>query len=398
MHESFRSEISPEEIIPQPVTETFKRLEIGRDFTPIYESPRVPKIFNPEQYLVFFDPTQNEVELQAEPPHYRTVTFEDAMIPLIRQDIKGHQTNEVRFAVNVKGVGWLRPSMEGDRTRFHTQERLVKDRAYDRKNLGFMTKDEGMRAVVNSEKLMRCSVDSEVIWYLANLGGVPYRGKRVPIRKLIENGVIADKEYVIMARLLKTNNRLGEIRQRPEVLEKGLAAYGKHAKYNLEFDTEHLPPQEVHHIYLEYLMNTLGKNSARLINNDLVHNQIHGRNITLMGELVDTVSIESAELPYWLTLGYDDLRQMIVSANEFYKEYAELGLTKENIHTVLRWYADSFAANLSIDTRRAFEKAHDRDLVGLVYDFTRTFADQGNNPPTKRNMKKWADMDKYIQG
>lgn len=395
MKETFSPEVA--EATPQPVTETFTRLEIGRDFSPVYASPRVPKIFNPEQYLVFFDPTQNELALQAEPPHYRTVTFEDEVIPIVKQDIKGQQTNEVQFVVNVKGVGWLRPSMEGDRARFHTQDRLVKDNAYDQKNLGFMAKSEAMRAIPNSEKLMRCGIDSEVIWYVANLEGIPYGGKRVPIRRLIEDGVIADQEYAIMTRLLKTNNRLGELRQRPEILEKALAAYSKHAKYNLEFDTEHLPPQEVHRIYLEYLMNTLGKNSARLINNDLTHNQIHGRNITLMGELVDTVSVQSVELPYWLTESYDDFRQMIVTANEFYNEYAELGLTRVDNYTALNWYCDSFVASLSMDTRQAFEKAHGRDLVELVYDFTRTFADQGTNPPTKRNMKKWADMDNYLQ-
>lgn len=397
MKESFRSELPPEENSPQPVTETFRKLEIGRDFTPAYESPRVPKVFNPEQYLVFFDPTQAEVALQVEPPHYRTITFENEIVPIVTQDVNGKQTNEVRFAVNVKGVGWLRPSMEGDRTRFHTQERLVKDHAYDPKILGFMEKDEAMLAIPNSEKLMRCGVDSEVVWYVANLGSIPYRGNRVPIRQLIDNGTIADKEYAIMARLLKVNSRMGELSQRPEVLEKALTAYGKHAQYNLELNTQHLRPEEVRHIYLEYLMNTLGKNSARLINNGLVHNQIHGRNITLMGELVDTVSIQSAELPYWLTESYDDFRQMIVSANEFYKEYSELGFTKESNHEVLKWYCDSFGANLSLDTRHAFEKAHGRDLVTLAYDFTRTFADQGTNPPTKRNMKKWADMDNYLR-
>lgn len=393
MKETFRPE--PTEILPQPVTETFQRLEAARDYTPLYQSARVPKVFDPAEYQVFFDPTQNELELQAEPPHYRTITFDDVLIPITKQDIRGQYTNEVRFAVNVKGVGWLRPSMEGDRTRFHTQERLVKDDSYDRKNLGFMSKDEALFAAANSEKLMRHNVDTEVIWYMATLQTIPFRGEKVPIRTLIENNVIANNEYVLMTRLLKTNSRVGEVRQRPEVLEKALTTYKKHMQYNLGRTLEHAQPQDLHHEYLEYLISTLGKNSANLLNGGLAHNQIHGRNITLAGEVVDTNAVSLIELSSWLTQGYDDFRQMMVTAYEFYKEYAELGLTKETPQTVLRWYANAFVANISRTTRHTFEKMHGRDLGALTYDFARSVASQ-NHPPTRRVMQSWKDMTDYL--
>lgn len=383
------------ETLPEPVTETFQKLEKGRDYTPIYTNARIPSIFKPEEYLIFFDPTQNELALQAEPPHYRTITFEDKKIPVVMEDDRGHTTNEIRFAVNVKGVGWLRPSMEGDRMRFHTQKRLVKDNATDRKNLGFMTRAEASFAVNNSETLIRHGIDTEVIWNVAALETIPFQGRHVPLTQLIDNGIIDDNKYVITTRLLKTNNRTGELQRRPEILEKAFNAYKNDMRYNLNTPVDHLPPSEIHHAYLRNLMGTLGKNLARLINANLAHNQLHGRNITLAGEIVDTVSVQTIDLPHWLVQGYDDFRQMIVTAYEFYKEYHRLGLTKETPQTVLQWYSTGFAANLSRTTRRSFEQAHGKDLVALTFDFARTIAGQ-NNPPTKRSMQTWQNMMDYI--
>lgn len=386
---------SPESSL-EPVVETFRTLEKNRDYTPLYESARVPAECSPDKYVVFFDPTQTEVALQIEPPHYRTITFENQTIPVAIRGGRGQLTNEVRFAVNVKGVGWLRPSMEGDRTRFHRQERLVKDGATDPKNLGFMTKTEALLALNNSEDLIRNGIDTEIIWNVSSLETIPFRGEHVPITQLIRDNTISNKEYAITIRLLKTNSRLGELQQRPEIIERALSTYKKDMHYNHHRPIENLSPKDIHHEYLEHLMSTLGKNLAHLVNANLIHTQLHGRNITLAGELVDTVSVKSTEPSQWLQSGYDDFRQMVVTAHEFYKDYHRLRLTTETSQTVLYWYSTGFAASLSRTARRAFEQTHGRDLLTLTYDFVRKVAEQ-KHPPTRRGMQTWEDMTRYLR-
>ncbi len=283
------------------IPERFSLLERGRDFVIRERNKNVRCAEKLDKFIVFAQPVGGTEEKTVHPPHWRSITT-----PGIKSELldKNGEVIDVFYEVNTKGAGFVKPRAEGINLNDY-QSWTVTD-TYD----GLPVQDLGMADLGDfkatgsikemSDYLARKGVRTEVYWAVAKLKRIPFKEEKVPIRRLVERGVIDQSSNpYIGVRLFKTNDRITEAVDAPDkrtrkVWLDAFAVFNREAEdKGYDFPKLDINNSEHQQIFIEQFFRRMGKNIGLLIDLRWSHGGLHSANISMAAELTDIATVGS---------------------------------------------------------------------------------------------------------
>ncbi len=280
----------------EPRFERFSRLELGHDVKRVVRNERVTSPYDLDRAFVFVNPSGGDLSLLVEPPHLRTITH-----PGIDATYEGERVREPYYAVNTKGVGYLKPTLKGG---------LPLDAYVDWKRIdehgrvgafGFSDADDfydpNGGPLWKSEFLTEAGLRTELFYAAGDLCRVYYQGKNVSVWELQRDGILpSTREFSakIGIRLLKTNTRIAEFKEADDDRARDLMAQAfdvfnrENADKGLGFPELVLGEPESERLFFRTFFERMGKNLAVFQNVGYIGWHLHSANVTLAAEVVDT--------------------------------------------------------------------------------------------------------------
>jgi len=281
----------------------FSRLEEGQDYV-ITELNQAVRSARPVQdFFVFINPSLGKEVKMVQPPNWRAVTDQSVPTQVIVIRTIEEIPKETRvdfFEVNVKGVGYLKPTVRDQN--LDEYESWIKEDHADQemlgaKVLGMMSRNTyaDMDYVDQSMAFVQAGLRSEVYWAIADLKRVPFQGELKTIKELQTSDVIIDHpdfHPVEAVRLLRTNTRVEEAYEaedrRTQIFNDAFITFNKETEaQGLDFPVLSLGNEGHERIFYREFFRRMGENVAVLLNIGYSHYGLHSSNVTMAAEFVD---------------------------------------------------------------------------------------------------------------
>jgi len=355
-------------------TERFSGLDWGEDLADIKINSNVTSDHDPRGYCVFVNSSGGEKRLPVRPPHWRTVTHETMATTEFTTLSGNKRITEPFFEANVKGVGFLKPSITGaplDEYDTWTPSSRPEHPAWSHYHvLGIAPREEfklpgGGRhhndICAYTQHVHRAGLRTELYWLTAEMKNVYYKGQKRSVEELRQEGVLPRagiNEFIpyIGVRLLKTNDRIAEAsdseERRRSIFERAFEAHRREARFYDEnahqLDMGNREDQK--QFMMDFFMR-MGKNMAVLLNESLVHNFLHSANITMAAELADVStltycsSLDDIPRKHGMPEGHiKDMRDVVYSLKKLLTGAKRIGfvLSDDDMASLVRIALDAF--------------------------------------------------------
>ncbi len=280
----------------RPVVERFSTLRAGHDFSMVAKNPLVHCDDTVEEHFLFINPQGGDKQLTVEAPHWRTITEEGHRA--VANLSSGKQ--EPFYAVNTKGVGYLKPSAKGynfDGYKKWYIDDPVGEHDFGYKILGLSAEDDYDHGKIMEKAnfLLNSGLRTECYWGVAEMKKICYQGELTDVSKLKTLGVIPNLEEYNPSqavRLLKINHRIEQVylapERAPELFADAFKVFNKEAlDKGLQLPELHLENPEHQRMFFQTFFERMGQNIAVLLNIGYSHYRLHASNVTLAAEIPD---------------------------------------------------------------------------------------------------------------
>ena len=279
----------------EPKVERFSPLKEGDDFAVLLRNNNLISTPPAEDEIIFVDPVGGAEERVVEAPHWRAASKDG-----VKAVFQGSSLKDYFYTANVKGVGYLKPTLKGGR-KFNKYDDWKRTDEYGFKGAyGLAEEDDfidGKENIVEkSSRLIGEGFRTECYGVVAKLKNVYYQGKITPIKELKNKKIIpASKKFEphIGVRYLKLNNRVEEVKESGfdrarELFERAFNVFNKEVKdKGLQFPEIKLGDRLGEEIFFKEFFARMGGNLGIMQNEGLICWHLHASNITLAAEIVD---------------------------------------------------------------------------------------------------------------
>lgn len=281
--------------------ERFSRLG-GESVRIIAMNPTISTKRSPSDYFLFVNPSNGTETATVHAPHWRSVTSTSGETAWAKGRQKKSTVRAPYYEVNVKGCGFLKPSLEAGNFDAYDRWSVTKKNGEDDLTmlLGLAERQDferGVGVINDSQYMVEMGLRTELYWTVQELKEMPFRGKLVPVEELWKKGVIPEKTRPFQAlRLLKTNTRIEEAvanaGRRAEIFGAAFATFNRETS-DLGLDLPELDASNREHqrIFASEFHRRMGQNLAALINTGKHHSHLHSSNITMAAEIADLESL-----------------------------------------------------------------------------------------------------------
>ena len=259
------------------------------------------------QFFLFVNPTKGTETAMVHAPHWRSVTVPSEVI-WVRDRQKKSTFRVPYYEVNVKGCGFLKPSLEAGNLDAYDKWSVDKPNGQDTLTLllGLAEKNDferGVGVINDSQHMLEMGLRTELYWTVQELRELPFRGAMMPIETLWKQGVIPEGKRPYQAlRLFRTNTRIQEAvanaPRREEIFLKAFETFNRET-VDLALDLPILDRTLGEHqrLFAREFHKRMGQNLAVLINTAKTHSHLHSSNISMAAEIADLESLAEVKIP-----------------------------------------------------------------------------------------------------
>lgn len=262
----------------------------------------------PSDFFLFVNPTKGMETAVVHAPHWRSVTTDPGETIWVKERAKKSTDRVPYYEVNIKGSGFLKPSLEAGNIDAYDTWSVTKQNGDDELTmlLGLAERhdfDRGVGVINDSQFMLEMGMRTELYWTVQELKEIPFRGELTPVETLWEKGVIPEDTHPFQAlRLFRTNTRIEEAvanaERRAEIFDAAFATFNRETA-DLGLDLPELDPSRPEHqrLFAKEFHRRMGQNLAALINSSKSHSHLHSSNITMAAEIADLESLADVRFP-----------------------------------------------------------------------------------------------------
>ncbi len=305
--------------------ERFVRLVPKTDFVVVDRRKTVVSNRTPEEFALFISPSAGGETHVIDAPHWRSITVDAGDKPIVATS-RGTKKEPLAhyYAVNVKGAGFLKPTLEGidfekydSWTALKTNEnshriihwverRRNEEDSMTTMMLGLAAEEDFLGeydVMFQSQFLVEQGLRCELYWTINKLLRLPFKGEMMPIEELARREVIPREEQPHQAvRLFRTNTRIEEVfedgTRRQEIFKRAFETFNRETKdTGSSFPTLDIANPEHQRLWFQEFFRRMGSNLAVLINAGMSHAHLHSSNVTMAAEIADLESLWDIRCP-----------------------------------------------------------------------------------------------------
>ncbi|MBI2064581.1 MAG: hypothetical protein HYT62_00825 [Candidatus Yanofskybacteria bacterium] len=309
----------------RPRPEKFLRLKEGADFTVVKKNEHITSDRDMGDFFVFISPSAGTETKTIEAPHWRTITDEGVRAE-VRFDSEDESKRDFFYAVNVKGVGYLKPSAKGypfeeyGTWTIKDEDGGVNDDGY--KILGLTSRKESFGngdLIDKANFFAENGLRTEVYWAIADLNRLPFRGELVATKELKKKRVLSPRiayQPNQVIRLMKINTRIAEANESSpdrarDMFKRAFDVFNQEGR-DKKMGLPELRIGDAQHekIFFEEFFRRMGGNLAVLLNIGYHNGNMHSANITLAAEIVDVGTVTNQIEEKYSGVGRTSLKDM----------------------------------------------------------------------------------------
>lgn len=274
--------------------ENFSLLVPERDIEFLKKNKEIKSSVDLDTLYVFINPQNGNQQKYVEAPHWRTISEKN-----ITSSFESEQGQEFFYTANVKGVGYLKPTLQGksidDYEEWNRLDEYEEDGAYGLSGKGEFFSNDG-DLVLKSKWLIDKGLRTELFASFGRLKNIYFQGELISVKELREKGVIPSQKKFIPAigvRLLKDNTRIEQVKksspeQSLQFFIETFDIFNKETKdKKIDLPEIKIGDPELEKVYFSEFFRRMGNNLAVLQNIGYICWHAHSANVTLAAEIVD---------------------------------------------------------------------------------------------------------------
>ena len=388
----------------KPKNEMFSRLEADTDWKVESVCSDLESSIKLEDSMFFINPSNGDVSLKVEAPHWRSITQEEIM-----SKMETELGTEYFYEANVKGCGYLKPTLKGchsieEYDDWHRTNEYDILGAYGLADRSEFFNKEG-NIISHTKYLIEHGLRTEMYGAWGKLRNLYYQGKKISVQELRDLNVIPNSKDLVPAiglRFLKTNTRAAEFTDQSDDLSRQFIANAfetfnrESVDKKLDLPVANIEDKTTHPTFFSTFLERMGRNLAVLNNLGYSDWHLHSSNITMAAEIADIGVIYDAKyvkerddskgIVNGVRIGYiKDMRDTGYTIATMLRRAEELGFNIGNRNELYQSCLKGFEENVNSLMIKSSQKAKSEDHVKLFsYIMKRSIVDNSPLPSIKK--------------